>query len=217
MTRPHRGTETDFELTTIKRLEALGYEHQVGTDLARPHEEVVLRDDLRGFLQAQYPQLPEQSIAFAINRFARPEGADALHRNLDFHTLATRGLEVPVDQPGQPRTYVHVHPIAWDRPDANSFRVINQLPVRGQNDRRPDVVLFVNGFPLVLFELKNPWEPSFTVEHAHNQISHYRHDIPQIFEFNALTVISDGVTTLHGQWPALWSGLHHGSRLTVCL
>lgn len=198
----HRGAETDFELTTIERLEALGYEHSPAPELHRAPEEVVLVEDVRAFLEQEYPDLPAASIDFAVSRLTRPEGVDTIRRNLDFHTLLTKGFEVPVDEPGKARRFVHVAPVAWDRPDDNKFRVVNQLSIRGRNDRRRDVVLYVNGFPLVLFELKNPWEPNFTVEHAHNQISHYRHDIPQVFEFNALTVISDGVTTLHGQWRA---------------
>jgi type I restriction enzyme R subunit len=198
----HRGTETDFELTTIERLEALGYKHAVGPELSRELEEVVLEGDLRAFLKRRYPALPDASLEIAVSRLSRPEGVDTLPRNMDFHGLLTKGLEVPVDEPGKPRRFVHVHPVAWDEPEDNTFRVINQLSIRGRNDRRPDIILYVNGFPLVLFELKSPWEPNFTVEHALNQISHYRHDIPQVFEFNALTVISDGVTTLHGQWTA---------------
>jgi type I restriction enzyme, R subunit len=202
VTAGHRGAETDFELTVIERVEALGYTHTPGPELQRDADEVVLTDDVGAFLIARYPSLPESAIDFAVKRLTRPEGVDTIHRNLDFHTLATKGFEVPVDEPGKPRRYVHVHPIDWERPEKNNFRVVNQLAIHGRNDRRPDVVLYVNGFPLVLFELKNPWEPNFTVEHAHNQITHYRHDIPQVFEFNALTIISDGVTTLHGQWPA---------------
>jgi type I restriction enzyme, R subunit len=202
VTSGHRGAETDFELTVIERLEAVGYTHTPGPELHRDRQEVILVDDLGSFLTERYPELPEAAVEFAIKRLSRPEGVDTIHRNLDFHTLATKGFEVPVDGPGKPRRYVHVHPIDWQRPEDNRFRVVNQLAIHGNNDRRPDVLLYVNGFPIVLFELKNPWEPNFTVEHAHNQVAHYRHDIPQVFEFNALTVISDGVTTLHGQWPA---------------
>ena len=78
--------------------------------------------------------------------------------------------------------------------------------MRGRNDRRPDLLVYVNGLPLALFELKNPWDPHPSVDDALNQVAHYRNDIPQVFEFNALTVVSDGVTTLHGMWtsPAEW-------------
>lgn len=198
----HRGTETDFELTTIERLELLGYEHLLGTELVRERREVVFRDRLEAFLRRQYPDLPEDSVQLATSKFSRPEGVDTLRRNLSFHVTATKGWDCPVEMPDGTRSYRHVYPVNWDEPEANEFLVVNQLPVQGQNDRRPDIVIYINGLPLALFELKNPWEPEFTVEHALNQIGHYRNDIPQMFDFNAVTVVSDGITTLHGMWPA---------------
>lgn len=198
----HRGVETDFELTTLERLDREGYEYQLGTEIDRRVEDVVLVDRLERFLRQTYPDLPDPSIAQAVARFARPQGADLIRRNRDFHELATKGWEVPVEQEDGRRTFRHIYPIDWDDPAANEFLAVNQFPIRGRNDRRPDVLIFINGLPLVLFELKNPWEPNFTVEHALNQIAHYRNDIPQVFEFNAITVVSDGITTLHGMWPA---------------
>jgi len=198
----YRATETDFELTTIERLDRQGYDYQLGLEIKRPPEEVVLIDRLERFLRKRYPDLPPDSVAQAVARFSRPQGADVIRRNLDFHVLATNGWEVPVESPGKPKTFKHIYPIDWDDPGANEFLVVNQFPITGQNDRRPDILIFINGLPLVLFELKNPWESLFTVEHAVNQIAHYRNDIPQIFEFNAITVVSDGITTLHGMWPS---------------
>ena len=198
----HRGSETEFELATIERLERLQYHHIHGTELDRPPEEVVLRDRLRAFLARQYPDLPSGASEEALNRFARPEGADTLRRNMAFHEALTRGIEVRVEHPGGRIEDRHVYALDWDRPERNEFLVVNQLPVRGRNDRRPDLVVFVNGLPLAVFELKNRWDPHPTVENALNQLAHYRHDIPQLFEFNALTVVSDGITTLHGMWDA---------------
>jgi type I restriction enzyme R subunit len=198
----HRGAESDFELTVIERLEALRYRHIQGQHLDRPIDEVVLRDRLRAFLVKQYPKLPASSLDQAVALLAKPEGADTLRRNMAFHTALTRGAEVRVEHTDGTVEYRHVHAVDWDRPDENDFLVVNQLPVHGQNDRRPDLVVFVNGLPLVLFELKNPWDKHPTVEGALNQIGHYKYDIPQVFEFNALTVVSDGVKTLHGMWTA---------------
>ena len=201
---PHHGTETEFELTTIERLKQLygedAYCH--GSELDREPSEVVLRDVMRRTLAARYPDLPENSLEEAVRRFSRPEGVDALRRNMAFHRDLTRGIEVRVELPDDRVEHRHLYAIDWDDPDNNEFLIVNQLPVHGQNDRRPDVVLYINGFPLVLFELKNPYSDQPTVDDALNQIAHYRHDIPQIFEFNAVTVVSDGVTTLHGVWTA---------------
>src|SRR6266496_3231231 len=199
---PHRGTETEFELTTIERLERLDYRYSHGEDLQRPREEVVLKETLRNELARRYPALPSSSLDQAVGRFSSPQGVDPIRRNMQFHADLTRGIEVKVERPGGRAEHEHVYAIDWEVPANNDFLIVNQLSVRGQNDRRPDVVVYVNGLPLVLFELKNPYDPHPTVSDALNQIAHYRNDIPQIFEFNALTVVSDGLTTLHGVWTA---------------
>lgn len=198
----HRGTETDFELTTIERLERLGYTHVHGEEITRPHEEVVLKDRLRAHLVSAYPELPAASIDDAVARFSRPEGIDTLRRNMAFHLAATRGLEIRVEREDGQVEYAHVYPIKWDAPTENDFLVVNQFPIHGQNDRRPDIIIFINGLPLVVFELKNPYAIKPSVDDALNQIGHYRHEIPQLFDYNALTVVSDGITTLHGMWSA---------------
>ena len=198
----HRGTETDFELTTIERLERLGYGHLHGSEIVRDPKEVVLRDRLRAALARRFPDLPDASLDETVRQLSRPDGADTLRRNLAFHEALTRGLEIRVEHPDGRVEYRHVHAIDWDHAEANEFLVVNQLPVSGQNDRRPDLVIYVNGLPLVVFELKNPWDEKPTVAEALNQIAHYRNEIPQLFEFNAVTVISDGATTLHGMWTA---------------
>ncbi len=198
----HRGTETTFELTTIERLEQLGYEHRFGMDIDRPHDEVVLKDVLRANLAKRYADLPEKALDEAVARISRPQGVDTMRRNMAFHQLLVRGFELKVELPGGRTEHRHIHPVDWDEAGRNDFQVINQLPIRGQNDRRPDILIFVNGLPLVLFELKNPYSDQPTVDDAHNQVQHYRNEITQVFDFNALTVVSDGVTTLHGMWPA---------------
>lgn len=97
----------------------------------------------------------------------------------------------------------HVYAIDWDSPEDNVFLAVNQLPISGGNNRRPDILIYVNGLPLVLFELKNPYSIAPSEEEALNQIQHYTVDIPQVFEFNALCIVSDGVSTRHGVWTAI--------------
>ncbi|MBF0423592.1 MAG: hypothetical protein HQL73_11430 [Magnetococcales bacterium] len=95
----HRGTETEFELTTIQRLELLGWEHAAGPDLDRDHDEVVLQDVLHTQLARRYSDLPEGAVAEAVTRISRPEGVDTLRRNLAFHQDLTRGFELKVEFP----------------------------------------------------------------------------------------------------------------------
>lgn len=201
---PRRGTESEFELTTIERLEALGYSYIHGSELTREKEEVVLLDRLRAFLNLRYGDLPPTAAEQVVRRFSRPEGVDTLGRNMAFHAEATRGYELRVEHEDGSTENRHVYPIDWQNPEDNEFLVVNQLQIRGQNDRRPDLVVFINGLPLVVFELKNPWKPETTIEDAYIQITHYRQDIAQLFDANALVVVSDGVETLHGVWSANW-------------
>lgn len=218
----YHGSETQFEVTTIERLQLLGYTHLLGLDIERDPREVVLVPVLRKALASRYPDLPTAAIDSAVERLRLPEGADTLRRNQSFHCeLLTRGFEVtyeaprgefkaPAVYPGRriesevpgARRIAHIHPIDWEHPEKNDFHVVNQLPVSGKNDRRPDIVIYVNGLPLVVFELKNPYAEDPTVEDALNQIGHYTVDIPQLFEFNALCVVSDGANSLHGIWSA---------------
>lgn len=197
----HRGTESQFELTTIERLEGLGYRWLPGPDIERELDEVILRDLVRDSLSRRYPMLPPPALDEAVAKIARPVGVDTLHRNLDFHKRLVGGFEVFYEDDGK-RVPIHVHPISWDESDKNDFLVVNQLPVHGANDRRPDLIIYVNGLPLVVFELKNPYSVKPTTDDALNQIKHYRQHIPQLFEPNALVVVSDGNATLHGMWTA---------------
>ncbi len=199
---PQHGTETEFELTTLKRLEALKYRPVFGMDLQRPHDQVVLKDVLRGWLARRYSDLPDSALNEAVHIITRPEGVDALRRNLAFHQLLTRGFDLKIDKADGRTEYRHIYPVDWEHPQDNEFWAVNQFPVHGQNDRRPDVVIFINGLPLVVFELKNPYSEKPTVDDAYNQIQHYTHDISQLFDYNAFVVVSDGITTLHGVWTA---------------
>ena len=199
------GTETEFELTTIDRLRALGYTHAIGAEIAEKHRtdesEVVFRKILREHLTKRYSRLPADSIDEAVRMFARPDGVDTIRRNMAFHKMLRTGVEVRVERPDGSHKIEHVYAVDWDHPDDNIFLVVNQLPIRGaRNDRRPDILIYVNGLPLVLFELKNPYAAAPTEDEALNQIQHYIVDIPQVFDFNALCVVSDGVSTRHGMW-----------------
>ena len=196
-----RGTETEFELTTIERLQLQGYEYLHGEELGRgSHAEIVLVDRLRAHLGERYPDLPGEVLDEVASAFARPEGADPLRRNMAFHRLLTRGYALQIVREDGRIEDRQVYAVDWDAPENNTFMVANQVTVQGRNTRRPDLVVFVNGLPLAVFELKNPYSERPSVAEALNQIAHYRNDIPQLFEFNALAVVSDGITTLHGQW-----------------
>src|SRR6266571_4370328 len=215
---PNQGTESQFEETTIDRLHALGYRYQYGGDIERDWREVVMTDWLRAFLQKKYPHPPADALEEAIVRASRPEGITPEHRNMHFHELLTRGFEQKYRKPDGVETFEHIYLVDWANPGPNDFCIVNQLPIRGQNDRRPDLIIYLNGFPLVLFELKNPYEEEPNTLGAFNQVQHYKAGISQLFDYNALVVVSDGGmvgradddtphavgSTLHGMWTAAW-------------
>jgi type I restriction enzyme R subunit len=215
---PNQGTESQFEETTIDRLVALDYRYCYGGELARDERDVVMTDWLRTFLQKQYGHLPAEALEEAIVRFSRPEGVTTEQRNKHFHQLLTGGIEQKYRKADGTEDFAHLHAVDWTDPAANDFCIVNQLPIRGQNDRRPDLIVYLNGFPLVLFELKNPYEEEPNTLGAFNQVQHYRAGIAQLFDFNGLVVVSDGGmvghaaddtphaagSTLHGMWTSSW-------------
>lgn len=111
--------------------------------------------------------------------------------------MLTQGIDFSWEENGEP-VFHHVYPVNWDKPEANDFLVVNQLPIEGRMSRRPDIIVFINGLPLVVFELKSPYSEQASIEDAYTKITNYTYDIAQLFNFNAFVVISDGTRTLHG-------------------
>lgn len=194
--------ENLFEETTIERLENLGYRSVHGRELRDPDTfpdtEVVHRPTLRRFFRAQYPFLDETALTQAVQTVASPDGVGLAQRNKKAHRLITEGFDLPYEKEDGTEAYEHVYPIDWERPDENDFWVVQQLPIHGDNDRRPDLIIYVNGLPLVVFELKNPYREDVDVENAFNQLQHYKQELGRLFSFNAFCVLSDGTETLQG-------------------
>jgi type I restriction enzyme, R subunit len=217
---PNQPSESQFEETTIERLQRLGYRYQYGGEIDRPLHTVVLPDLLRDYLRHRYPHLPDSAVEQAIQVAGAPEGVSLDRRNLAFQHLLRQGYILRYEQDGEER-FEHLYFADFERPELNDFLVVNQFSIQGGaagganagNTRRPDLIIFVNGLPLVVFELKSPWDAYADVAGAHNQLGHYTIDIPQLFNFNAFCVVSDGNTTLHGphgagfEWFAPWKSI----------
>ena len=217
---PNQGTESQFEETTIDRLLALGYRYQYGGDIERDWRDVVMEDWLRAFLKTKYPHLQSDALEEAIIRASHPAGITPEQRNKNFHAMLTGGFEQKYRNADGKETFEHIYLVEWGAGKwaDNDFCVVNQLTIRGANDRRPDMLVYLNGFPVVLFELKNPYEEEPNTLGAFNQVQHYKAGISQLFDFNALVVVSDGGmvgradddtphavgSTLHGMWTAPW-------------
>lgn len=200
MTRPLG--ESEFEETTIERLKRLGYEYLHAQDLFQRGErerlqEVVLPNRLESFLKKKYPFIPELDIKRLASLFLLPEGVGWQNRNFEFHQLAVKGIDFKYEIDNEEK-FVHAFPIDWEESKNNDFLVVNQLSIEGRMSRRPDIVIYVNGLPLVVFELKGPNNPNASVFDAYTQIRNYTSDIAQLFEYNAFVVVSDNTETKHG-------------------
>jgi type I restriction enzyme R subunit len=206
-------SEAKIEQATIEWLTDLGYTHKHGTTFSFPESEVVDKATLLGFIQEQHPHLPAELYPLIVAEFVNNKGADLVYRNRDFHLKLTKGLDYEYQDANGNEKAVHVYPIDFQNPEKNTFWVVNQLSIKGKNKRRPDVIVYINGLPLVVFELKNWFDENTNLQEAFNQIQHYTKDIPLLFEYNVATIVSDGNEAQHGmynasnEWYAAWKSI----------
>ena len=215
---PAIATESKFELATIHRLQALGYRCLYGGAIERSLHTVILEGLLRDYLHRRYHHLPGAAIDHAVQVIISPEGATLDRRNLAFQRMLRDGFTLRYEENGEEK-HAHIHLADFEHPELNDFLAVTQLTVQGGtlaqpgNTRRLDLVVYLNGLPLVVFELKNPWDEYADAAGAYNQIGHYTVDVPQAFNSNAFCVVSDGVATLHGmhgagfEWFAPWKSI----------
>ncbi|WP_237717783.1 type I restriction endonuclease subunit R [Pontibacter sp. BAB1700] len=206
--------ESDIEAAAIDWLrEQEPYTYQHGSEIKRDLSKAVLEDVFEAFLQRRYPHVPAKVLAEVKQEFLYNHGADLHQRNHAFHLKLSKGLDKTWKDDNGKDHFEHFYPVAYDSLYLNEFQIVNQFTIIGNSNRRPDLIIFVNGLPLVLFEFKDMFKQDATVESAHNQVQHYTHQIPQLFEYNAITVVSDGQTTLHGmfssglEWFAAWKSI----------
>ncbi|MBD1261997.1 type I restriction endonuclease subunit R [Maribacter polysiphoniae] len=197
----------------IAWLKELGYTHIPGNALDRDLKKVVLETEFNNFLKTTYPEVPETARNEAFAQFTQHEGMEVAYRNRDFHRKLTQGMAIAWKDAQGNEKAKHLYPIDYAHPQNNSFIVADEVSIVGKNSRRTDLLIFINGLPLVVFEFKNPFDSTVGVENAHRQIHNYVLDIPQLFDYNAICVASDGLEALHGmyssslEWFAPWKSL----------
>jgi len=140
------------------------------------------------------PGVPEAAIEEAVRRVEQVGQPSLVITNRDFHALLVNGIDVEVMTPDGLRGE-RVVLVDFESPDANEYLAVNQVTVKGTHTRRPDVVVFVNGLPLAVIELKNMASATATIEQAYKQLQTYKEQIPRLFYTNELLVISDGALT----------------------
>lgn len=205
--------ESDIEQMAINLLQAKRWEYLYGPDIAPDGEtpmraafdEVVLREKLERAVARLNPSVKEEVRDEAIKTVLRIASPDTLANNEEFHRLLTEGVPVSIYQDGMERGE-RVWLVDFEDPWNNEFTVVNQFTIiENGHNRRPDVLLFVNGLPLIVIELKNAADENATIESAYRQIETYKQQIPSLFTYNELIIISDGLEARAGSLSAGFS------------
>ena len=157
----------------IAWLNSLGYNHIPGNALERDLKKVVLENELKNFLKTTYPNVPETARNEAFAQFTQHEGMEVAYRNQDFHRKLTQGIDIAWKDADGNEKAKHLYPIDYTHPENNSFIVSDEVSIVGKNSRRTDLIIFINGLPLIVFEFKNPFDSTVGVENAHRQLHNY--------------------------------------------
>ena len=206
-------TESKIEEFAIGLFEQLGYRYLYGPDIAPDgtnpkrvsFEEIVMVESLRHAVYRINHTSPQEVCDEAINQVLRIASPDLLSNNETFHRMLTEGVSVSVHKEGAERGEL-VWLVDFDNPLNNDFTVVNQYTiVENNHNKRPDILLFVNGLPLVIIELENAVDENATVQSAFRQMETYKETIPSLFTYNSIIVISDGLEARAGSLSAGFS------------
>ena len=205
--------ESVVEEAAIDWFKGLGYQYLPGPDIAcdgpyperESYADVVLEERLRSALVALNPDIPAEALEDAFRKVTRPDSPSLIVNNRQFHKMLTEGVDVEYRHEEGRIVGDKVWLMDFTHPERNDWLVVNQFTViEGQQNRRPDLVVFVNGLPLAAIELKNPADENATIKAAYNQFQTYKMDIPSLFPYNELLVISDGTEARVGMLTSAW-------------
>jgi type I restriction enzyme R subunit len=195
-------TESVVEQAALAWLEGLGWSVKHGRDIApgepeaerSNHEQALLETRLRDALARLNASLPAEARDDTFRRLVRPEGATLEARNRAVHRMLVDGVTVEYRRVDGSIAGAQARVIDFEKPGNNDWVAVNQFTVvENKHNRRPDVVLFVNGLPLAVLELKNPADENATIWTAFQQLQTYKQEIPSLFAYNAVLAVSDGV------------------------
>ena len=207
-------SEDDIEQQLLGVFEEMGYACVFGPEIAPPPDgehperenylQVVLTDRLRGALRRINPQLPADAIEYVVRIVQSLDNPALIAANRDFHKLLLEGVPVEYQDPKKGTVHDHAKLIDFDSAGNNEFLAVNQFTVIEKQNRRPDIVVFINGLPLGVIELKSPSSEEAEVKGAFNQLQTYKEYIPTLFRTNQVLAVSDGWNARVGTLTADW-------------
>src|SRR3972149_2370547 len=200
-------TESNIEDVALEVLSELGYKILHGPDIApdginpqrKSYSDVVLVERLRVAVDRFNQSIPNEAREEAIKKVLRTESQQLINNNKSFHKKLVEGIDIEYRKKDGSIANDKVWLFDFKNPQNNEFLAVNQFTVlENNNNRRPDIILFINGLPLVVIELKNPADENATIWTAFNQLETYKAQIPSLFPYNAISVISDGIEARAG-------------------
>jgi type I restriction enzyme R subunit len=204
-------SENEIEQIALNYLQNMGYTYILGTDISpdgehpeRQYNEVVLVTRLRDAIDKLNPSITQDAKEDALKKVLRADSPVALINNENFHKYLTEGIDVEVRTPEGIRGE-KVYLMDFNVPEQNEFLAVNQFTIiEGNQNKRPDIILFINGLPLVVVELKNAVDENANVKSAFSQLQTYKQAIPSLFTYNELLIVSDGWDALCGTVTSDW-------------
>lgn len=194
---PRIYTEADYENTIIELFENMGWRHVYGPDIERDYKDPLYEEELDDAIHRINPEMPESAIHEALFKLKNFVNADLVQKNVVFMDYIQHGIEVRYLVGTEERSGL-VYLVDYKNPDNNSFVIANQWTFIENSNKRPDVLLFVNGLPVVLMELKSPSREETDASEAYTQIRNYMHEIPSMFIYNCICAMSDHLTSKAG-------------------
>lgn len=184
-------SEANYEKAVIEVFrDTLGYGYAYGPDVARDYTDPLYTDELLPALLRVNPKLPEVALTEAVYKLRNFEGGTVLQKNIQFMDYLQNGVSVNYYDKSEQRSAL-VQLVDFDNIERNTFTVANQWTVVENSEKRPDVIVFINGLPLVVFELKSPSREETDASEAYRQLRNYMVEIPSLFIYNAICVMSD--------------------------
>ena len=194
-------SENIIEESAIEILQSLGWEYANGGEISpeglfcerENYQQIILTNRLRNAIAKLNPDIPQDAQEAAVQKVLRISSTDLLFNNEEFHKFLVEKVKIPYQKDGYERSH-EVALFDFENATNNQFLVVNQYSIIENNqNKRPDVILFVNGIPLVVIELKNASDENADMRSAFKQIQTYKAIIPSLFTYNSICIISDGL------------------------
>lgn len=194
---PYSFNESDYENSVIELFQNMDYNYVYGPDVDRDTKSPLYEEVLEESIRKLNSSADEKAIVNALYKLHNFENADLVSKNMMFMDYLQNGVEVQYNKNGE-ETSTIIYLVDYDNVENNSFIIANQWTFVEHSEKRPDVILFLNGLPVVLMELKSPSREETEASEAYLQIRNYMQEIPSMFIYNAICVMSDQLTSKAG-------------------